>query len=173
MDHIFCLFLRTLQSFFEGLFPRDNPRNTRFAINFFTSIGLGGLTYVPVKSLFLGRLQLLRTNTYWTFFFLSGMSWENIWRTLLRWSWPRIRKWSHLILPPPLHLQTPHLQVPHLTVTAATVTRIRPATQTPPPAMTAPQVSIPFELSVYYLLWLANLLCTKIIYGSGKESDSL
>uniref|UniRef100_A0A8C2ETF1 Pre-mRNA-splicing factor CWC22 homolog n=1 Tax=Cyprinus carpio TaxID=7962 RepID=A0A8C2ETF1_CYPCA len=34
----------TLQSFFEGLFPRDNPRNTRFAINFFTSIGLGGLT---------------------------------------------------------------------------------------------------------------------------------
>lgn len=35
---------RTLQPFFEGLFPRDNPRNTRFAINFFTSIGLGGLT---------------------------------------------------------------------------------------------------------------------------------
>ncbi|NWR69531.1 CWC22 factor, partial [Centropus unirufus] len=34
----------TLQTFFEGLLPRDNPRNTRFAINFFTSIGLGGLT---------------------------------------------------------------------------------------------------------------------------------
>ncbi|KAJ3413652.1 pre-mRNA-splicing factor cwc22 [Chytridiales sp. JEL 0842] len=29
---------------FDGLFPRDNPRNTRFAINYFTSIGLGGLT---------------------------------------------------------------------------------------------------------------------------------
>ncbi|KAF0725002.1 hypothetical protein Ae201684P_009975 [Aphanomyces euteiches] len=29
---------------FAGLFPKDNPRNTRFAINFFTSIGLGGLT---------------------------------------------------------------------------------------------------------------------------------
>lgn len=29
---------------FAGLFPTDNPRNTRFAINFFTSIGLGGLT---------------------------------------------------------------------------------------------------------------------------------
>ncbi len=29
---------------FEGLLPRDNPKNTRFAINFFTSIGLGGLT---------------------------------------------------------------------------------------------------------------------------------
>ena len=29
---------------FAGLFPRENPRDTRFAINFFTSIGLGGLT---------------------------------------------------------------------------------------------------------------------------------
>jgi hypothetical protein len=29
---------------FAGVFPRDNPRNTRFAINFFTSIGLGRLT---------------------------------------------------------------------------------------------------------------------------------
>ncbi|XP_063972217.1 pre-mRNA-splicing factor CWC22 homolog [Diachasmimorpha longicaudata] len=34
----------TLQEAFEGLFPRENPRDTRFAINFFTSIGLGGLT---------------------------------------------------------------------------------------------------------------------------------
>ncbi|XP_012062930.1 PREDICTED: pre-mRNA-splicing factor CWC22 homolog [Atta cephalotes] len=34
----------TLQEVFEGLFPRDDPTNTRFAINFFTSIGLGGLT---------------------------------------------------------------------------------------------------------------------------------
>ncbi|GBM57612.1 Pre-mRNA-splicing factor CWC22, partial [Araneus ventricosus] len=34
----------TLQEAFEGLFPRDHPHNTRFAVNFFTSIGLGGLT---------------------------------------------------------------------------------------------------------------------------------
>ncbi|KAH9388312.1 pre-mRNA-splicing factor cwc22 [Tyrophagus putrescentiae] len=34
----------TLQSAFEGLFPRDDPAKTRFAVNFFTSIGLGGLT---------------------------------------------------------------------------------------------------------------------------------
>ncbi|KAM9061490.1 LOW QUALITY PROTEIN: pre-mRNA-splicing factor CWC22 homolog [Sarcophilus harrisii] len=34
----------TLQTFLEGLLPRDHPRNTRFAINFFTCIGLGGLT---------------------------------------------------------------------------------------------------------------------------------
>ncbi|KAG6617356.1 pre-mRNA-splicing factor CWC22 [Phytophthora cinnamomi] len=33
-----------MQTTFAGLFPKDNPRNTRFAINFFTSIGLGGLT---------------------------------------------------------------------------------------------------------------------------------
>ncbi|PNF22123.1 hypothetical protein B7P43_G06808 [Cryptotermes secundus] len=34
----------TMQVAFDGLFPRDDPKNTRFAINFFTSIGLGGLT---------------------------------------------------------------------------------------------------------------------------------
>ncbi|XP_014668992.1 PREDICTED: pre-mRNA-splicing factor CWC22 homolog [Priapulus caudatus] len=34
----------TLVAHFEGIMPRDHPRNTRFAINFFTSIGLGGLT---------------------------------------------------------------------------------------------------------------------------------
>lgn len=33
-----------MASHYEGLFPKDNPKNTRFAINFFTSIGLGGLT---------------------------------------------------------------------------------------------------------------------------------
>ncbi|KAL8834213.1 MAG: hypothetical protein Q9170_003870 [Blastenia crenularia] len=29
---------------YEGLFPTDNPRNTRFSINYFTSIGMGALT---------------------------------------------------------------------------------------------------------------------------------
>ena len=29
---------------FTGLFPTDHPKNTRFSINFFTSIGLGILT---------------------------------------------------------------------------------------------------------------------------------
>lgn len=38
------LIFRTFQGHFAGLFPRDNPKNTRFSINFFTSIGLGGLT---------------------------------------------------------------------------------------------------------------------------------
>eukprot|EP01006_Ploeotia_vitrea_P021997 TRINITY_DN54412_c0_g1_i1.p1 TRINITY_DN54412_c0_g1~~TRINITY_DN54412_c0_g1_i1.p1 ORF type:complete len:587 (+),score=75.74 TRINITY_DN54412_c0_g1_i1:136-1761(+) len=34
----------TLVEHFGGLFPKDSPKNARFAINFFTSIGLGGLT---------------------------------------------------------------------------------------------------------------------------------
>ena len=34
----------TLQTAFEGLFPRDDPSNSRFSINFFTNIGLGALT---------------------------------------------------------------------------------------------------------------------------------
>ncbi|DAA79770.1 TPA_exp: Uncharacterized protein A8136_0543 [Trichophyton benhamiae CBS 112371] len=29
---------------YEGIFPTDNPRNTRFSINYFTSIGMGVLT---------------------------------------------------------------------------------------------------------------------------------
>jgi pre-mRNA-splicing factor CWC22 len=28
----------------SGMFPLDNPKNTRFAINYFTSVGLGALT---------------------------------------------------------------------------------------------------------------------------------
>ncbi|CAH9098870.1 unnamed protein product [Cuscuta epithymum] len=34
----------TMQDSFDSIFPKDNPKNTRFAINFFTSIGLGGIT---------------------------------------------------------------------------------------------------------------------------------
>ncbi|EON97742.1 putative cell cycle control protein [Phaeoacremonium minimum UCRPA7] len=33
-----------LRSSFDGIFPRDNPRNVRFSINYFTSIGMGALT---------------------------------------------------------------------------------------------------------------------------------
>lgn len=33
-----------MAEFYSGIFPRDNPRDTRFAINFFTAIGLGVLT---------------------------------------------------------------------------------------------------------------------------------
>lgn len=33
-----------MQDIFSGMFPRDNARDIRFSINFFTSIGLGGLT---------------------------------------------------------------------------------------------------------------------------------
>ena len=33
-----------LKPSYEGLFPKDNPRNTRFSINYFTSIGMGAVT---------------------------------------------------------------------------------------------------------------------------------
>lgn len=32
------------QEAFVGIFPKDHPKDVRFAINFFTLIGLGGLT---------------------------------------------------------------------------------------------------------------------------------
>ncbi|KAL7547393.1 hypothetical protein ACHAWF_010703 [Thalassiosira exigua] len=34
----------SVREWFRGMFPKDNARNTRYAINFFTSIGLGPLT---------------------------------------------------------------------------------------------------------------------------------
>ncbi|XP_050210729.1 uncharacterized protein LOC126661018 [Mercurialis annua] len=34
----------TMSNSFQSIFPKDNPKNTRFAINFFSSIGLGGIT---------------------------------------------------------------------------------------------------------------------------------
>ncbi|KAM0792432.1 pre-mRNA-splicing factor cwc22 [Microbotryomycetes sp. NB124-2] len=34
----------SLQVFLHNIFPKDNPKNTRFSINFFTSIGLGAVT---------------------------------------------------------------------------------------------------------------------------------
>ncbi|XP_057874037.2 uncharacterized protein LOC131080005 [Cryptomeria japonica] len=34
----------TMQESYDSIFPKDNPKNSRFAINFFTSIGLGGIT---------------------------------------------------------------------------------------------------------------------------------
>lgn len=41
----------TLLPAFAELFPKDHPRKTRFSINFFTSIGLGALTYAAALRL--------------------------------------------------------------------------------------------------------------------------
>ncbi len=38
------MLFRSLKKAFAGIFPRDHPKNMRFAINFFSLIGLGGLT---------------------------------------------------------------------------------------------------------------------------------
>ncbi|KAJ8499342.1 hypothetical protein OPV22_009894 [Ensete ventricosum] len=50
----------TMQDSFDAIFPKDNPKNTRFAINFFTSIGLGAqvLTLSRVRSLSQNRAQM-------------------------------------------------------------------------------------------------------------------
>lgn len=34
----------SLAQYLSGIFPKDNVQNARFAINFFTSIGLGAVT---------------------------------------------------------------------------------------------------------------------------------
>lgn len=55
----------TLDEAFIGLFPRDNPQYTRFAINFFTSIGLGGLTddlREHLKTMASQKLPILQEN---------------------------------------------------------------------------------------------------------------
>jgi hypothetical protein len=36
--------MRHVQEYYCGIFPTDNMANMRFSINFFTSIGLGGIT---------------------------------------------------------------------------------------------------------------------------------
>jgi pre-mRNA-splicing factor CWC22 len=33
-----------MKQYFEGLFPVDHPNNVRFAINYYTQIGLGRLS---------------------------------------------------------------------------------------------------------------------------------
>jgi pre-mRNA-splicing factor CWC22 len=33
-----------MREYYEGLFPIDNPNDLRFAINYYTTIGLGKLT---------------------------------------------------------------------------------------------------------------------------------
>lgn len=51
-----------MQETFAGLFPKDHPRNTRFAINFFTSIGLGGLT-TELREFLKNAPKLIMNNT--------------------------------------------------------------------------------------------------------------
>jgi len=35
---------KDMKKYYEGIFPMENPKNTIFSVNFFTAIGLGGLT---------------------------------------------------------------------------------------------------------------------------------
>ncbi|WFD21194.1 pre-mRNA-splicing factor cwc22 [Malassezia caprae] len=49
----------SMQVYFEHMFPVDHPRNTRFSINFFTSIGLGLVTE-PMREYLQHATQLMR-----------------------------------------------------------------------------------------------------------------
>lgn len=54
-----------LAPYLAGLLPKDDPRKTRFAINFFTAIGLGGLTdglREHLKSMIAARTTLQASN---------------------------------------------------------------------------------------------------------------
>jgi len=55
--YFFVFDSRTLTEYFQGLFLRDDRKNTLFSIKFFTSIGLGRITYVlNLKSINIKRL---------------------------------------------------------------------------------------------------------------------
>lgn len=56
--YILCIF-RTYQAAFDGIFPKNNPRDTRFSINFFTSIGIGGLTFVFLLRILLSFIDIV------------------------------------------------------------------------------------------------------------------
>jgi pre-mRNA-splicing factor CWC22 len=43
------LFDPEYSEYFVGIFPKDTPKHCRFSINFFTSIGLGPITYVMIS----------------------------------------------------------------------------------------------------------------------------
>ncbi|KAF3484158.1 uncharacterized protein GIQ15_03482 [Arthroderma uncinatum] len=48
-----------LRPSYDGIFPSDTPRNTRFAINYFTSIGMGALTEEMLDHLVLAQRHAL------------------------------------------------------------------------------------------------------------------
>jgi pre-mRNA-splicing factor CWC22 len=64
-----------------GMFPLDNPKNTRFAINYFTSIGLGALTedmreHLKVSEVFNG-VPYPRANMLFLRMHLASL-WSNV-----------------------------------------------------------------------------------------------
>lgn len=49
----------SMQGAYGNIFPLDNPKNTRFSINYFTSIGMGAVTEKMREHLTVGHLVLL------------------------------------------------------------------------------------------------------------------
>ncbi|KKF95653.1 Pre-mRNA-splicing factor cwc22 [Ceratocystis platani] len=52
-----------MQQYYEGIFPRDTPRNVRFSINYFTSIGMGRICLKLLKLVFAISLPFTLCNT--------------------------------------------------------------------------------------------------------------
>uniref|UniRef100_A0A453KUP5 Uncharacterized protein n=1 Tax=Aegilops tauschii subsp. strangulata TaxID=200361 RepID=A0A453KUP5_AEGTS len=50
----------------DALFPTDSAKNTRFAINFFTAIGLGGVTESLREHLVNNRACIVNNRSYST-----------------------------------------------------------------------------------------------------------
>ncbi|XP_018514652.1 pre-mRNA-splicing factor CWC22 [Brassica rapa] len=49
----------TMEETFESIFPKDHPKNMRFSIDFFTSIGLGDITE-KLRQLLIKRQRINR-----------------------------------------------------------------------------------------------------------------
>ena len=121
----------------SGMFPLDNPKNTRFAINYFTSIGLGAVTeemreHLKVSQMFSGVIHP-RANILFSRMHLASL-WSNVARCWRLRPNPRLLT-VHRIRIRPL---TIHRQIPTVILTSrmtlataalVVVRRRRPAIQ--------------------------------------------
>lgn len=101
----------------RGMFPMDNPKDTRFAINYFTSIGLGAVTEEMREHLKVCPYILLRTMPLFTYFC----------RMRQRSSWSSVAQCSRRSLRLPTQILTRMTTVrPTLTLTLALLTHPTP-----------------------------------------------
>ena len=66
-----------VKKYCEGMFPMDNPKHTRFSINYFTSIGMGAVTEEMREHLKVGPHWLLWFMSSLTFFVLERASFDH------------------------------------------------------------------------------------------------
>ena len=110
-----------LQQALTGIFPTDNPKNTRFAINYFTSIGLGLITEDMRTWLQVSRSGVQGNSSS------QKLTCDPSDRTLPRSSWPSDKL-----------LSKPNRPTATVRATAATRLPTLPATQTRTPILLLP-----------------------------------